>query len=475
MTGLTPDGALQVADKLLGRLQRRRPQVEKRQRYFRGEQPLAYASEEWRKFHGQRFAHFADNWCGIVAKAAPERTEVFGLRLGDDPDVQSPDERDLWRDWDAVDGPAKMAQGVLESAISSTSYALVWADPAGEPLLTWETASQAVVDRDPETGATRYGLKAWADEDTEFLTLYTPDELWKFERARGGLRPSGIYLPEQLSGGWSRRAEGVVRNPFGVVPLVEFPNRPLLDGGPVSDIEGTMAMQDAANLMWAYLFGAADYASMPARVVMGQEPPKVPVLDKDGRKVGEKAVDIEALTRGRMLWLTGQDTKIGAWEAAKLDVFTDVINVMVKHIASQTQTPIRYIMGELGNVNGDTVQATDFPLATKVRQGHKHLTGPTRQLFRLLALVRGQDTVAEACRTAVVQWRNPETMQDAQISDAASKDAAIGWPFAAVLERRYGLSQPEIQRVMAQREAEALDPILSGILKGVGDDARLGA
>ena len=53
----------------------------------------------------------------------------------------------------------------------------------------------------------------------------------------------------------------------------------------------------------------------------------------------------------------------------------------MKHIASQTQTPIHYIMGELGNVNGETLTATELPLATKVRSGHKHLTSPTREVF----------------------------------------------------------------------------------------------
>ena len=148
-------------------------------------------------------------------------------------------------------------------------------------------------------------------------------------------------------------------NPLGVLPLVEFPNRPLLGRGPISDIDGTMAMQDGANLMWAYLFGAADYASMPARVVMGQEPPKMPILDANGLKVGEKPLDIEALTKGRMLWLTGQ-AAVGQWDAAKLDVFTSVIDVMVKHIGAQNKVPLNYF-GALSNVNGETLDSLRTP------------------------------------------------------------------------------------------------------------------
>lgn len=466
--GLTPKQAAEIVNRLYSRLALRRPGIAKREDYFAGKHPLAFASPEWRKFHEDRFSGFSDNWCGVVARAAAERTEVFGVRLGNDPDVQSPDEAQLWQDWMRVDGPAKSAQGYLQGTATSTSYALVWGNADDEPVLTWETPSQAIVDYDVETGEARYALKSWTDDDGEYATLYTPTEVWKLKRAKSFAGQTALILPASVSsslldGGWTERdQQPVITNPLGVIPLVEHPNRPLLGSGPISDIEGTIPMQDAITLMWAYLFGAADFASLPARVILGQEPPKMPILDANGQKIGEQVISADQLKNGRLLWLTGENAKIDSWEPAKLDVFTEVVNVAVKHIASQTQTPIHYIMGELGNVNGETLTATELPLATKVRSGHKHLTSPTREVFRRFALVRGSDAVAQACRTAVVQWRNPETMSDAQVSDAASKDSTIGWPFPAILERRYGLSQPEIARVMAQREAERTsDPIVA--------------
>lgn len=451
--GLTAEQAAAITDRMAANLNARLSNLRLWEEYFSGQHPLSFASKEWAKFHSDRYAGFSDNWCGVVGRAAPERRELYGLRLGDDVEVQSDDEKALWADWEAVEGPSKSAMGWLASAYLSTSYSLVWGSADGEPLLSWESPLESIIDYDPETGVPRYGLKFWCDETHDYATLYTADELWKWKRAR-----SALVLPpsfRSLPGGWSPRADALVTpNPLGVLPLVEHPNRPLLSTGPISDIAGVVPMQKAVNLMWAYLFGAADYASMPARVVMGQEPPKMPILNEDGVKVGEQAVDAEALKSGRLLWLTGQNTKIGSWEAAKLDVFTGVVNVAVKHIASQTQTPIHYIMGELGNVNGETLTATELPLATKVRGGNKHLTQPVREIFRRFALVRGNKALADAARSAVVQWKNPETMSDAQVSDAASKDKTIGWPFAAILERRYNLSQPEIARIQAMAEAD---------------------
>lgn len=475
---LTAEQALAKVNQLYDRLVEQRRKVTKLESYFGGEQPLAYASEEWKKFHRGRYKKFSDNWCAVVGRAAPERMELFGLRLGEDADVQSPDERQLWRDWELNDGPAQSAQGFLTSAVAKRSAVLVWGDAEDEPVLSWEHPNNVVFDKDGRQA--RYVLKVWDEGDLELATLYDAEALYKYQRpitskvGNGQRTESGLYVVHRQVnyGGWRAREvpedDGwPLRHPMGLLPWVEWPNRPLLGSGPISDIEGTIAMQDAINLMWAYLFTAADFASMPARVVMGQEPPKMPVLNSDGVVVGEKPLDVEELKNGRMLWLTGQGTSIGQWDAAKLDVFTSALNVMVKHVASQTRTPIHYIMGELGNVNGETLTATELPLAMKVREGHKHSTGPARETFRRMALVRGDEAVAEACRTAVVQWKNPETSSDAQTSDAALKDTQVGWPFAAVLERRYGLSQPEIARVMAMREAEANDPLLAGLLRDV--------
>ena len=457
--GLTAERAAQITEKLAKQIRDRNVVLASWEDYFNGKHRLEFASTEWRKFHADRFQDFSDNWCGVVGRAAAERRELHGLRLGDDVEVQSPDERALWDVWESVDGPAKSAAGWLSTTYLSTSYSMVWADSDNRPTLSWESPFEVIVDYDPETAQPRYALKLWSDDDRDNATLYTADEVWKWSRPR-----SSLILPSawnSLAGGWMLR-EGtqapVIPNPLGMLPIVEHPNRPQLTRGPISDIAGVVPMQNAVNLMWAYLFGAADFAGLPARVITGQAPPEMPILDANGQQIGTQPVSEEILKQGRLLWLTGQNSKIAQFEASKLDVFTAVVNVAVKHVMAQTQTPIHYIMGELGNVNGETLTAIELPLATKVRAGNKALTRPVREIFRRFAVVLGDLALADQCRVAIAQWKNPETMSDAQVSDAASKDKTIGWPFAAILERRYNLSQPEIARIQAMSE---MDPELS--------------
>lgn len=473
--------ALQHVIRLHKGLVNRRKEIERFESYFRGDQPLAYASAAWTKEHASRYAGFSDNWCGVVGKAAAERTELAGIRLGDD--VGAPlddDERALMRDWAVNEMALQSAQGFLTASIARRSAVIVWGDDNAEPTVSWEHPSQVIVDYEPGNRMrARYALKAWAEDEFEFATLYTADEVWKFQRRAstaylsGSVTPSGLHVPGWLAGnnagGWEPREKTgddtwPISNPLGELPVREFEHKPMLRGEPLSRIAGTIAMQDAINLMWAYLFVGADHASMPARVIMGQEPPKLPILDENGQKIGEKTVDIAELSRGRMLWLTGQNAKIGSWEAAKLDAFTDVINVAVKHTMSQTSTPAYYINGELGNTNGETLKATETPLVMDIRDDQKTYTPPARGVFRLMALVRGNGGVAEACRTATINWRNPEIQSEAQQSDAALKDRQVGFPLEWVATERYGYSPAQVDRLM---DMVARDPGGAGVLNNI--------
>lgn len=474
---LTKDQALAATNKLYRRLEHRRPGVRTANHYYRGRQPLRFASEKWREYVHGRYAEFSDNWCAPVANSPNERLRIDGFRLGDDPQ-QSDVEKALWQDWLAANMEMQSSQGLLASIIAKRSFVLVWGDKDDKPLVTWERPDQAIVDYDPEhPQQRRQALKAWTEDDIEYATLYTPDEVWKWERKRvqehrveGPLPPvaqeffystSGLAVPASNDSGWLKRQPPEddawpLTNPLGEVPMVEFPNRPMLDDGePLSDIEGTMAMQDAINLLWAYLFNAADFASMPARVVMGQEPPKIPILNEQGQKVGEQAVDLKKLAEDRILWLTGQNTKIGQWAPAQLDVFTKVVETAVSHVAAQTRTPPHYlILGQgMVNISADGMRAAETGLLMKVGEEQLFFNPPTRETFRLMALVRDKRDVADQCRRGTPKWKDAENRSEAQTVDALQKLQAIGFPFEWLAER-YGLTAPEIQRVLAMKQRE---------------------
>jgi hypothetical protein len=476
---LTPDEALGLVDALHDTIRKRRDDIDKFDRYYRGDQPLLMASESWRRYHGERYKHFSDNWTAVVADATAQRLKVSGFSFDGETDVSSA-ERSMWDDWRRNDMDAQSSQGFLESIKSRRSYVLVWSsDSDGTPLMTWEDPSQVAVMYDPERPRVRKAaLKCWVDGDMEYATLYAADFIYKYERkvSKFANRESDarFWLPAGvITNGWEPRGGDEpwpVVNPLGEVPIVEFPNRPLLRGEPLSDVGGVVPMQDAINLMWAYLFAGADHASFPARVVLGMEAPSVPVLDTNGQDTGKRMpVDLNSLAQGRMLFLNqeGRDPKVAQWDSAKLDVFTNVVETAVGHVAAQTRTPQHYlILGRNANPpSADALKASEAGLVAKVGEAQLFFTAAVREVFRLAALVRGDAGVADRARLARVLWQDAENRSDAQKADAATKWFSSGVPLQALLERYWTSDPTEVERIMAMREAEMDDPTMQRIMR----------
>jgi hypothetical protein len=481
---LTPTQASAKVEELVGLLAKRRPDAEQWMRYYRGTQgALLFASDDFREACGNRFDNFSDNWCAPVAQAGAERLQVLGINLpGSKPGELSDAENSIHGAWMDNDFEALLAGAFVNMVVQRRSYVSVWGDTSGAPLMAVEPAEQAIVEYEPESRSRRrYGLKAWADDTYEYANLMAPDFVYKFRRpaVRNGLRPSGIYVAGILSiGGWEPLGDPVP-NKLGAVPLVELPYLPPVQGEPLSRISGVAAMQDAANLLWAYLFNSADYASMPARVVMGQSPPKVPVLDENGQKVGDREIDIEEIVRGRILWLTGTDAKVGQWDAATLEPFGAVIERIVGHLMSQTRTPPYYFANAgagINNIGADGIKALDTSLVEQLRTQKTHLNGRIRDIADLTARQLGLGDVG--AKRGNVRWASIENRSDTAKADAFLKNRQAGYPFEWLLMED-GRSPDEIALIMQMKADEderaksdpATEAVINKLLNDNGDTA----
>ncbi len=457
--------AEKLRDRIYARIANRRPGVEEDEKYYRGDQPLTFATEEWRKANAARYSGFSDNWCGTVVNAEAERINPIGVT-------------GIARDaaqllWDALrrnEFESQFSQGVITSLAATRSYVMVWSDSDGEPIVTVEHPSHVDIEYDWENPRLRTAaLKTWVDDKSEFATLYTASEVFKWQRKRADVKDASTTQVaqsktlERSEKGWEPRQGDrddtwPLRNPLGAVPVVELPNRPTLMGDPVSEIRGVKPMQDAINMLWAYLFLAADYASMPARVALGTAPPMIPILDKEGKKIGEKPVEMKDLAEKRLLYFTNPDAKIDSWEAAKLDVFTDTIEIAVGHIAAQTRTPPHYLVANKGlsNLSGDALTAAEIGLVQKSDEFISFTNPSLRELLRLIALVMNQSGLAEQARLATIVWKNREIRSESQMADALVKKRQMGYPLEFLLELD-GLDPSTISRVLAMAEQEQAD------------------
>ncbi|MFJ6293204.1 phage portal protein [Streptomyces griseoviridis] len=460
----TEEQARRLVDVLAAELTSRSTDVLKHDRYYRGKHSLRFASEEFRKYCAARYEGFADNWVQPVADSPVERLTVTG--------VQAPGEvkadADLWGVWQRNGLDADSQLGFLGAGNAARCFVLVWGDPGDEdtPCVTFEDASTAIVQYEPGSRRKRRAaLKMWQDGFSEFATLYLPNEVWKFERplSAGDKKSPQMAEADAVMDSWEPRETAdepnPQRNPMGVVPMVELPNRPLLASEPVSDVSGVIAMQDAINLFWAMLFTTGDYASLEQRIITGAEMPKIPILDSTGKKVGEKPIDLKKFVTDRVLWLENPDAKVDSWSAANLTAYTDVIEVAVGHIAAQTRTPQHYLIGRMANLSGDALIAAETGLVKRVEEKQLWFGQALREVFQLICLARGEDAKGKALAGGSVLWKDPQSRNIAQLTDSLLKLKQIGFPFEW-LALRFGLTPTEVTTLMEMREREQdLDPV----------------
>ena len=462
------DDAIAEITRLERKLGSRRDEVQRLVDYCDGKQPLQFASEQYRDWFGDQYQGFADNWCAPVVEALTERLRPVGVRPREATKVD-PQLRQWWEESGAAaDSP--LAFGTMATA--KRVFALVWnADGEdGVPEVTFEDPRQAIISYEGGSRRKRRSaLKLWSDDENDFATLYLPDMIWKFERNRFGTALAGLELTPEVRaslGGWQpRKITGddawPLPNPLGVVPMVELQNRPKLMGEPLSEISGVIAMQDAINALWAYLFTAADFAALPQRVILGAQLPKIPVLNEQGQKIGEKPLDLPDANVKRILNLEGPEAKIGQWDSANLENFTKVIEKAANHIGNQTRTPLYYFASSIQNISGDTLKALDTGLVAKSRERMETSNDSLREINRLMALVAGETKLAEAVRGGTVLWADHESRSEAQKVDALAKLKDIGFPFEYIAEKYVGGDADELERLMKMYKAQVKeDPLM---------------
>lgn len=456
------DRARQLVTLLEAELMSRSGEADRLNAYYRGEHQLRFASPEFREYFGQRYRGFSDNWTQVVADSPVERLTPIGIKAAGADRA----DQDLWRVWQVNGLDADAQLGFLGAGIARRSFVLVWGDPDDEstPEVTFEDARECVVAYEPGSRRKRRaGLKRWQDGYSEYATLYLPTETWKFKRPllrqMKSLNMAGV--DELLE--WEPRDTGEEpnpqTNPMGVVPLVELPNRPMLSDDPLSDVSGTVAMQDAINLLWAHLFTSSDYAALPQRVVLGADVPKTPILDDKGQVVGERPVELAKFAKDRVVWVEGEQAKIAEWSAADLTSFTKVIEVAVGHIAAQTRTPQHYLIGRMANLSGDALIAAETGLVKRTEEKQMWFGQALREVFRLIALAQGDDAKARSITAGKLLWADAESRSHAQLADALLKLHSMGFPFEWIAAR-YGLTPPEVTDVLLMKEREmSMDPV----------------
>lgn len=439
--------------RLYDRLLEQRECFELYDAYYRGEPPkMPWLPEQARAEFERLLSLTKANYMGLVIDSQVERMQVEGFRVGGVPQADRP----TWDIWQFNNLDSGFDQVLLESAIGGASYLLVAPNPdrGDRPFIYPEHPTQAVVEYEPGSARRRRaaGLKVWQDDWTGkvMATLYLPRQIFKFQAdaPRLGQTAKPRWEPRQVRGeAWP------APNPLGDVPIVEIANNPRLLSGGVSEIADVTAIQDRIHKTLADRLMTQDYGAFPQKWAIG-----FPDEDSEGNR---NRVDVG---RNRLLTSDIAETRFGQFDSAPLDPYSMAKREDVKDIASRTRTPAQYLLGEMSNVNGETLKASESGLVSKVRQRCRTCGEGAEDAVRLARTAAGIGGGDESMETV---WRNPEFRTEGELVDALLKMDTLDVPRQALWER-WGATQVEIERWRELRaEQDATDPI-GAISRAVG-------
>lgn len=460
---MTPEQITADVNLLAMKIQARRADIRRHMDYFHGKQgKLAFASDEFKRYMKARFSGFSDNWCAPVAQAPVERMHFQGLRpySGDIMPAS------VARRWDENDADRNLSEATLMMTIARRSYGLVTDNGHGKARISFENPDSAAVLNDIRSGEPRVGLIIVQDDENEYGTLFYPDVIFDVRRKKTATT-SDTRMPPDLAG-WKFDPASERPNYLHAVPLVEFHNQCLLDDSPISDIESVESMQDTVNVVWSYLLNGLDYASLPARVILGGDRLEEPVFDDKGEVVGAKPAELDKQVNERILQLTG-DVTISEWSSSNLQVFIPVIEKAVEHIAAETRTPGHYLLTN-AEVPATGYEVAEAGLVSKTIERIGFMRKGVKELNRLAALAEGDDISAKLIEDSEVVYANPQYRSQAVMTQALTHLKQTGFPLQYIAEW-FGLSPQEVERVARLKREEDSDPEMTSLARVLIGDA----
>lgn len=445
--------------RLEARLDARRPALQRYEDYYSGRQRLAFSTSKFRETFGGLFRGFADNWCDLVVDVAVERLNVQGFRFGD---TREADDK-AWNIWQAnyLDADAT----ILHTETGKNGEAAVIVQPGDPyPQITIEHPSQVIVEYAPGSRHQRAAaLKKWLDSDGyERATVYLPEAIYRYRSQKpvdAGIPGSTIYSTSDQK--WAQlQRDGVVPNPLGVVPVVPFQNNPTLLGGGQSDIAKVIPIQDAVNKIWTDLIVASEYQGFRQRWATGIEIPTDP-------ETGQPLTEGFLSSVSRMWTVADEGAQFGEFGQIDLSPYVKAIEMAIQHIAAQTRTPPHYLLGQSGAFpSGESLKATETGLTAKVRRKMTLFGESWEEAMRLAFRLMGDEAKGNELNAETV-WQDPESKSEAEITDAALKQRALGVPFEMVWET-LGYSQEEIKRMVQLAHLPEVPPPGATVANAVG-------
>lgn len=432
--------------RLYERLMKRRPALEKLDRYYDGDQPLKFAAGRFRRAFGKQFMPFAENICPLVVDTVEQRLDItfFRVTAGRKNTAEK-----AWDFWQANQMDAESEIGHSEALTLSCSYVMVWNtdDSETEPKITVESPYETIVEHTPGSRWNRAAaLKAWLDDWTGrvYATVYLPDSVSKFQSTDAV--PGATTRVGNVS--WERReVEGEtwpLPNRLGAVPIVPLYNRPRLRQQSRSELIDVLPSQDAINKLTADMLVASEFGAFRQRVLTGVTVPLDPETNQPVKDFYKQAIE-------EFLILPSKDASASTLDVTDLSNYVQAIEHEIQKVATRTQTPPHYFFLRGQFPSGESIVAAEAGLVSKARRRMRHFEDAWEEIVQLALQITGVKVPLTAIETV---WRDPESRTEGQHIDAVGKRRTmLEFPLEKTWELA-GETPSEISRMTEQRARE---------------------
>lgn len=417
---------------LIQRLDEHEPRTALLDRYYAGDQPLAFLSPEAKTALGDRLTTMSSNVCRVSVTALAERLRVTGFTRDGSSDAA------LWSAWARNDLDQFAPVAHREALIHGRSYALVWADRQGRSQVTVESARQVATLRDPATREVLAAVKRWSDGKVSRASLFEPDQIT-------------TYISDNGVSGW--RTLERIDNPFGLVPVVPLVNTDrLLDTDGRSELSDLLPLVDALNKLLADMMVASEYYARPRRWATGLE------LEED-----DEGNAVNPIPEGnRTMVNEAPEGKFGSLPASDLAAYDSAVTLLTSQIMAVSSLPSHYL-GVISSQppSADSMRAAEASLTAKAQARMATFGRSWEQVARLMVAA---DTGLDPSSVDVaVKWADPGTRSIAQEMDAVVKGFQSGLLPATYALAKLGYDDHEIAAIRTARRTEAIEANLGNI------------
>lgn len=415
-------------------------------RYYTGDQPLAFMAPEVIAQVGERLTPLVINWPETIVDSVNRRVREEGFRLGQGATADD----ELWRIWTANELDEESSLGNADALVHGKVFLSVWSNPDDPetPSITYESAHQVTCDYEPGGRAVRAAIKRWRDGSDTLLNLYLPGQVRKYVASRS---ENGITRTQ-----WELR-DDPIDNPLGAVPMVPMVNRGrLLNREGRSELASVAPIADGINKLATDLLVTAEYYTSPRRYATGIQLPADPA-DRERLQAEADAYWDEATKK--KTWLAGPGVEFGQFPEASLEGFVQGIRLLTSALAAIGGLPPEDLgLPTTNPASAEARRAAETTLILRAKEKWGPFGGARVRAMRLALAARDGVPVAklpQEYKRMKVAWADPATPAIAQSMDAAVKGVESEIYDVEAAQESVGLSPVERAAIKARREEAA--------------------